>query len=228
VSRTRSPDSIHATRVDPKFGGAAMCDGCHQFSFPILDDQGILEHYTSLPMQNTVAEYRNSGSKLSCSDCHMRRGHEFIGSHDKETLVRALEIGLCREARGIRLTIDNRGTAHNVPSGGVHRHIAISVWRSTAPSKVWVNRLGRTFGPAAGGSKRLVSDTTIPAGTRRTFSIDARRLHGSMDEPVNVRFEYVYQAPDAVTAEPPEPALPFWNRRALVSELPRCGPSQSP
>ena len=223
VSRTRSPQSIHATRTDPEFGGAAMCSSCHQFNFPVLGEGGTLDHYTALPMQNTVAEYRASGSTLSCSSCHMRRGHQFVGSHDKDTLRRALDIELCRSSKGVVVVVDNRGTAHNVPSGGVHRHIAVSVWRSSAPSRVWLTRLGRTFGPRADGSKRLASDTTIPAGQRRSFAVDAAKLGGSAAAPINVRFDYVFQAPDAVDpATAPEPTLSFWERRVRLADLPRC------
>jgi hypothetical protein len=202
-----------------------MCASCHQFNFPVLGDGGELDHYTALPMQNTVAEHRQSQSRLACTGCHMKDGHRFLGSHDRDTLRRSLDISLCRQSGTVTLTLENRGAAHNVPSGGVHRHVAITAWRSSSPAGSWTTRLGRTFGPDANGSKKLLSDTTLAPGRARRFQIAAARFGGRRDEPINVRFEFVFQAPDRVDSEhAPEPALNFWERRFRLSDLPRCSP----
>ena len=90
-ARTRSPSSPHKTQTSESFGGPTMCAGCHQFNFPVLGAKGELLRYTEQPMQNTFGEYRNSGSKAECIDCHMQAGtHRFPGAYVPDKVQEAL------------------------------------------------------------------------------------------------------------------------------------------
>jgi len=235
VSRRQLPGSIHATRVDPAFGGTETCGTCHQFEFPILDESGHLERYTDEPMQNTVAEHLAADTGETCSGCHMKSaGHLFPGSHSANMLRRALEIEACRRGRSISLRVRNRGATHHVPSGGVHRHIALRLWRSNTPSLIREHFLGRLFSPAPDG-KKTTTNTTLAPGQWAELTTGAQSLGGDPDEPINAAVSYVYQAPvgsDAPSQQTDEvePALAIWSSRRLISELPRCqtGSKRSP
>jgi hypothetical protein len=105
----------------------------------------------------------------------------------------------------------------------VHRHITISAWHSSAPAHLSTIRFGRTFIENPQGGKKLHLDSTIAAGATRRVTFDHRKLGGASDEPINLRLDYVYQAPDAGRAsDAPEPPLQFWEARLTVADLAAC------
>lgn len=185
-ARWRRPGSIHATEVDPDFGGAADCGGCHQFNFPSLDDRGRLLAYTAEPMQNTAAEARGA----DCASCH--GDHRFAGSHDPAMVRSALAIEVCANDNSVELRLTNRGAAHNVPTGGVNRYMTARLWRSSAPERLVERRLGRRFGRGA-IAKRTVEDTTIAPGATAVLAARLDALGGDPGEPVNAEVRYIYK-----------------------------------
>jgi len=92
---------------------------------------------------------------------------------------------------------------------------------------MWTTRRGRTFEGNPAGGKKLKTDTTLEAGRTRGYSLRIANLGGPASEPINVRLDYVYQAPDAVDhAKAPEKPLPFLEQRVVFSELSPCGRAQ--
>ena len=234
VAARARPGSPHATRVDPAFGTAEVCAGCHEFRFPVLGPGGRLGHYTAEPMQETVSQYRKSpvAGRLGCGDCHQlsRAGHLFAGAHDSAMVARAVSMTLCRAAdrRTLVVALGNRGAGHNVPSGGVDRHMALRVWRSTSPEHLWQARLGRRFRPLDSGGKRAITDTTLAPGEVRSYRVPLARLgrsagagRGDAGE-VDVELRYIY-APDERTPVAGElMSAVIHQRRVRVSGVPRC------
>jgi hypothetical protein len=227
-ARFRRPGSIHRTLVDRDLGAPADCGRCHQFNFPVLDRSGRRIGDTGEPMQNTVAEVaEHLGERAGCLGCHGEdgAGHRFPGSHDPEMLERALEIELCRDAGALALALENRGAAHRVPSGGVHRFIVARLWKSSAPERLVELRLGRRFAAAgAGAGKRTVADTTLAPGERRRLVARATDLGGAAGEPVNAEVTYVYTLrEDALLPGGARNRTPIARLRSPPAKLPRCG-----
>jgi hypothetical protein len=223
VSARRGERSPHDTAVDPSFGSADFCAGCHQFNFPILGAGGQLVRYTDEPMQATVSEWRASrlSGEIGCTDCHgaSPAGHAFRGSHDPELVAAAIAVDLCRDGGNLEVALGNRGAGHNVPSGGVHRRMVLRAWTSRAPERMAERTLGRRFRPLAAGGKQTVSDTTIAPGatSRHRFALAAL----GRDRTVNLELRYIY-AQDEQAELPGDVARIIWQRRVDPSELPGC------
>jgi hypothetical protein len=214
VSATRAPDSPHVTRRDPTFGSPVWCAGCHQFNFPVLDDRGRVVRMTGHPMQDTVAQ--SAGE--DCRDCH--DSHRVAGSHDETMRERALAITTCMRERELRIELANVGAGHNVPAGGIDRHVVLRVWRSSAPDRLAETVLGRTFAAAPGGGKRAISDTTLAPGATRTIAVDPRTLGGEPDEPITVELRYVFAADERARIADTEIAATI--SRVRASQFPAC------
>jgi hypothetical protein len=236
VSLRAAPGSPHATEIDPAFATTALCARCHEFAFPILGAGGRLERYTDEPMQATVSQFLQSGlaGAMHCGDCHAATGagHAFPGSHDPAMVASALDISLCHAppaapasaaGREGALVIDiaNRGAGHNVPTGGVHRFMALRAWRSSAPERLWEAYLGRRFRPLAGGGKETVLDTTLAPDERRRFRVAVERL-GPGAEPVNVELRYVYALDEHAPVDGAVLSRVIWHQRTSVAGTPRC------
>ena len=149
----------------------------------------------------------------------------------------ALGTHLCRRGHGqrssIEMRITNRGAGHNVPTGGVHRFIAVQLWRSSAPAKMVSLRLGREFDQtstinsevATSDSRPLVTtvDTTIGPGAHRTLAVVADRLGGDPGEPINAEVRYHYSLSSAVKLGDGTPAERRISlQRVQFNQLPRC------
>lgn len=99
------------------FESSEFCGACHQFEEPAANGK---------PLQNTVAEWRDSPSAArgeTCQTCHMPdRAHLWRGIHDPETTRRAA--ALVWEVRGdpgspdfrVRLGLRNVGAGHHLPT----------------------------------------------------------------------------------------------------------------
>jgi hypothetical protein len=247
VSLRVAPGSPHDTAVDPAFESTALCARCHEFSFPILGERGRLERYTGEPMQATVSQFLQSGlaGAMACADCHAATGagHAFPGSHDPAMVASALEISLCHARlpgeRDAELVIElaNQGAGHNVPTGGVHRHMVLRAWRSTSPERLWEAYLGRRFRPLPGGGKETVLDTTLAPDERRRFRVPERQLGlpaaapgESLDdpsenppgEPINVELRYVYALDEHTPLDGAVISRAIWRRRTSIAQTPPC------
>lgn len=247
LARRKHPASPHDTEVRADFGGPEFCAGCHQFNFPLFGKDGQVSGYSAFPMQNTVAQFRahvvtrGADKEARCGDCHARSrsGHSFPGAHDPGMLQKALAYSLCRSGSGdsgeLVVTLRNQGAGHNVPTGDVHRHILLRLWRSSSPERLYEHSLARRYQPVPGGGKRTVLDTTLPPGGERTLRIKAAQLGGTTgpaptdgsDEPVSLELRYVYTI-DEFPFRGKELAEPTYqtiaSERLTVSKLPACAP----
>jgi len=225
----RRPGSPHATVEDPSFGSPAFCADCHQFTFPVLTVAGEVKRMTAHPMQTTVASFRAGPYATQpggCLACHgSRTDHAFPGAHDPGMLDAALEIGWCRRGDAVSVRVRNAAAGHSVPTGDIHRHMNLRVWRSSAPESLFQAFYGRRFDPADDGGKRTVWDSTIAPAATRQHTIALADLGGEPGEPVNLELTYVFLENELVRPGrvPDEPlTASVVRRRELPAELPAC------
>lgn len=219
--RAKSP---HNTVVEKGYGGPQWCGSCHEFSFPRFDVDGEFAAYTNHPMQKTVSEHAAGPSRgVECRGCHT--DHAFAGAHTPAMLQRALRVAWCRDDDGVAVTVANVGAGHNVPTGDVHRHLALRVWRSSSPAQLFDAYLGRRFKPDPTGGNVTVFDGSVPPRTAHVFRVNAADLGGDADEAVNVEVRYVFVVDDI---DRPAPGLteprwaPVFADRSRVDALRDC------
>jgi hypothetical protein len=232
VNARRRPGSPHATVEDPSFGSPAFCADCHQFTFPVLGAGGQVTRMTEHPMQTTVASFRAgpyAREPGGCLACHgSRTNHAFPGGHDPQMREAALEVAWCQRGETLEVGVRNAAAGHSVPTGDIHRHLNLRVWRSSAPEVLFEAFIGRRFDPAEGGGKRTVWDSTIAPQATQHHAIAIDRLGGDADEPINLELIYVFVEDEQPRARragvaPAEPTTAsLVRRRALPSELPAC------
>lgn len=227
VNARRQPGSPHQTVADPSFGSPAFCADCHQFTFPVLTDAGQVARMTGHPMQTTVASFRAgpyAGEAGGCMACHgSRANHAFAGGHDSAMLEAALEVTWCRRGDQLEVALRNAAAGHSVPTGDIHRHMNLRVWRSSAPEALFEAFLGRRFDPADDGGKRTTWDSTIAPQRTQRHAVPIARLAGEPDEPINLELVYVFllsEQPRGPLAEPGSTTV--LRRRATLAELPGC------
>ena len=254
VARARRAGSPHETIGDPTFGSPAFCADCHQFTFPVLSPEGEALRMTAHPMQNTVASFQAgpyARERDGCLACHgSRHGHAFAGGHDAAMLESALDVAWCREPRAeaagpereapsdaaagatgaedqaLRVTVRNAAAGHTVPTGDIHRHMYLRLWRSSAPEALFQAFFGRRFELAEDGGKTTSWDSTLAPGASKAFRIDLAQLGGEAGEPVNLELVYVYIGSEfpRLRYAPDEPAAASMvRRRAAAAALPPCG-----
>ncbi|HWO26282.1 MAG TPA: multiheme c-type cytochrome [Kofleriaceae bacterium] len=237
VAKTRRAGSPHETIGEPSFGSPAFCADCHQFTFPVLSPEGAALRMTPHPMQTTVASFQAgpyARERGGCLACHgSRHGHAYPGAHDAALLEGAVEVAWCREPRAdaggedqaLRVTVRNAAAGHTLPTGDIHRHMYLRLWRSSAPEAMFQAFFGRRFDPAEDGGKTTSWDSTIAPGAAKTVRLDLDRLGGEAGEPVSLELVYVFIGNEfpRETIAPDEPAATsVVRRRAAVAELPPC------
>ncbi len=195
VSARRGARSPHATVADPSFGSPAFCADCHQFTFPVLDG-GAAIAMTSHPMQNTVASFAAGPAaheRDGCMTCHgSRDGHAFAGGHDAGMRESALEVTACRRGATVDVAVRNANAGHTVPTGDIHRHMVLRVWRPSAPEAMFEAFFGRRFEPAADGGKTTTWDSTIAPGATKRFAVATGELGGDDAEAIQLELVYVF------------------------------------
>jgi hypothetical protein len=227
VAGRRGARSPHDTLVSDAFGGPGLCADCHQFDFPRIDDDGEVRATTAFPMQATVAQFHRgpyAAAPEGCRTCHL--AHTFPGGHDPGMLAGALDLTVCRRADAVVVAVENRGAGHHVPTGDVHRHILVRLWRPSAPERLFEAFLGRRFTPEPGGGKSTTWDSTLAPRERRAWPVALADLGGEPndhDEPVAWELRYVYVATETARRGPSEPtAQVVSDGRARFEELPPC------
>jgi hypothetical protein len=137
----------------------------------------------------------------------------------------ALEVTWCRRDGVIDVGVRNATAGHTVPTGDIHRHLYLRLWRSSAPEAMFQAFFGRRFEPAEDGGKRTIWDSSIaPAETKR-FEVGAASLAGDDDEPVNLELVFIFienEFPRKPADEPTTASIV--RRRTVLTELPICGP----
>jgi hypothetical protein len=126
------------------------CARCHQFHAPE-------ERYAKLPMQDTVGEWRRSGSDKSCIDCHFAGGdHRSRGGHDLELLQRTLSVQWSADCATVKAT----GAGHAVPTGDPFHVMRLSLCADAACKvRLESKNLARTTLLTADGMSRPAADT---------------------------------------------------------------------
>jgi hypothetical protein len=159
----------HPIVVEPRLS-AELCAGCHQFNWPITTEP---LRYGPHPMQNTVAEWRKSGSNRSCVDCHMAQGHRMPGGHDVAFVKGALAVTVAPRPHGrVQVALRSRAIGHAAPTGDPFRRLVVQL--CAFPSCATPLRevfFGRRLDPAHDGKLRV--DTTVPAGGARQLEVPA-------------------------------------------------------
>lgn len=224
-ARTKSGNAPHATLARDDFGDAQFCGGCHQFNFPKFDVNEVFVAQTEHPMQATVAQFEAGPfAQVRCGTCH-GDPHEAPGAHSDAMLQRALQLTTCRDNGHIVTKLSNFGAGHNVPTGDVHRHVTLRVWRSSAPDKLYDVYIGRRFKPDPAGGNFTSEDWTLAPGQTRTDRVKLADLGGGADEPVNVELRYVYVVDEfpAPRNAPKEPTFTIISLdRTLAKDFPAC------
>lgn len=237
VAKARAAASPHDTVVDASFGAPAFCADCHEFTFPILDGAGRAVAMTDHPMQATVTSFAAgpyAREPAGCLTCHgSRHDHAFPGGHAPEMLAGAFVVSWCRRAGALEVELTNAAAGHRIPTGDIHRHLLLRVWRSSAPAGVWEAFFGRRFEEADDGGKRTVWDSGLDPGASRRFPVDLAALaDGDADadpaEPLNLELTYVYIADefprrDRIPSEPGKASVVRW--RTPLAEIPPCAPA---
>ncbi|MSP55604.1 MAG: hypothetical protein EXR69_08380 [Myxococcales bacterium] len=229
LASSKRAGSPHDTEVVAGLETAEYCGGCHQFNFPIVTPEKQVNAYTSHPMQDTVAEFHagaRSGQAGQCMGCHGNTpaGHRFPGAHAEGVLEHALSMTVCKAGSEVEVALTNRGAGHNVPTGDLHRHLLLRVWKSTAPERLYEARIGRLFEAAPDGGKVVSEDTSIRPSETRRWRVPVRALGGGA-EPINMDLRYVYTVDERPLAanDPGEPtAVVVLAKRAALAELERC------
>ncbi|HEU4728735.1 MAG TPA: multiheme c-type cytochrome [Kofleriaceae bacterium] len=236
VSAHRRPGSPHATVEDPGFGSPGFCADCHQFTFPVLTADGAVTRLTAHPMQTTVESFRAgpyATQRDGCMACHgSAADHAFPGGHDPGMLEAALDVTWCRRGGDVEVAVRNAAAGHAVPTGDIHRHMNLRVWRSSAPEALFEAFYGRRFDPADDGGKRTVWDSTILPAATRVHTVALAGLGGDdAAEPINLELSYVFlerelpRRGELVATEPFTTSVV--RRRAAPDELRPCPPGPS-
>ncbi len=165
----------------------------------------------------------------TCRDCHTNTPgkHGYAGSHDLGMLQQALSFDVCRKGNQVTATLTNTGAGHKVPTGEVHRHIVVKIWRSTAPEKLKQAFYGRRFEPLFTGGKTTIWNSSMPPNTYRRFLVDARRLGGAASEELNVEVRYLYGSRESY--RPPFKEVPskvIYRVRKTLSEIAACASTE--
>ncbi|MBK9035706.1 MAG: hypothetical protein IPL61_31395 [Myxococcales bacterium] len=224
VAARRAAASPHATVVDPTFGSPAFCADCHDFTFPVLAPDGVALALTPHPMQSTVTSFAAgpyAAEPDGCLTCHgSRHGHAFPGGHAPDMLAGAYDVAWCRRGAALEVELTNAAAGHRVPTGDIHRHLLLRVWRSSAPAGVFEAFFGRRFELAADGGKRTVWDSGLDPRETRRFTVDLAALadgdaDAEPDEPLNLELVYVFIADefprrDRVPTEPGTATIVRW------------------
>ncbi len=211
LAAARGDDSPHHTRVMGDYDSERLCAGCHQFNFPVVEANGEVKRYTDHPMQDTVAEFRAgpyAGLEQACWSCHGKFGHSLPGAHALGALQHAATLERCWEdRRQLRVTVTNSGAGHKLPSGDLHRHLILRVWRASEPARLWEAFIGRAFEPAPDAGKRVRLDTAILPLESRVWRVAVGELGGGRAEPVSIELRYIYTEDEIPTPQndPGEP-----------------------
>jgi hypothetical protein len=143
-------------------------------------------------------------------------------------LARALAVEVCRDRDQLRVTVENRGAGHRVPTGDVHRHLVLRAWRPSAPERLMEAVLQRRFAPAPDGGKLTTDDTTLAPRERRVLTWPLVALASGdgagPDDPLTVELRYVYVIDEEPLTPLGEPSATVVFRRA--GDPPPCAPEK--
>lgn len=120
-------------RADSARAPVAMCEGCHQFNFPVDRGEGRALYVTDRPMQNTVGEWRRASARGDCVGCHMPRGdHRVRGVEDRAFVASGARVEVRARRDGgvwrVRATAGPGVIGHAFPTGDLYRQARLVLW----------------------------------------------------------------------------------------------------
>jgi len=188
--------AAHPTRRDPRLGTEELCARCHQFNFPDARARGHVR-YTAAPMQDTVGEWRRSGARATCRECHLRDGaHGFPGGHDAALLRDTLAVEVTRAApdRAV-VVVRARGAAHRVPTGDPFRRLWVELCDAPDCEEPLARpAFGRRYARTRAAWRR-VADTTLPPAADESEARREVRIAGAPAGALHWRLVMGYVAP---------------------------------
>lgn len=152
---------------DPLGGQRGMtCDSCHtQLSERVTDDVCAHCHqfhapeavFANVPMQDTVGEWRRSGTRKTCVECHFPAGdHRSLGGHDLPLLQKTLAVRWSKGCAAVEAT----GAGHAVPTGDPFHFLRFSVCGDAACKvRLGSRTLSRQIAQGADGTWAAALDT---------------------------------------------------------------------
>lgn len=144
-----------------------VCGHCHQFHAPE-------ERHANVAMQDTVGEWRRSGSTKTCVECHFpKAAHRTRGGHDLPLLQQTLSVSWS----GRCAVVEAKGAGHAVPTGDPFHFLRLSLCRDAACSKRLASQsLVRRMKEGPDGKLVAESDTR-PQPTQRLCFEPTRATH---------------------------------------------------
>jgi hypothetical protein len=199
--------SVHAVQRSSGFDTAALCEGCHQFNFPKRHEP---VEYSDVPMQNTLAEWRNAGAS-ECHNCH-DEAHAVRGPHDANWLSKQVNSATLDAVQDgvLSLVVGLKPRGHSLPTGDNFHSFVLEVAADAGFVKILASkRYGRELGvgfesPFQVSDRALLRDTSLAAdasGMNLTFDrpraarVFARLRFFAHDSLINGR-----SSPEAATA----------------------------
>jgi hypothetical protein len=179
-----TPDGqrAHAMREDASLTRSEFCGACHQFNFPTSRAEPV--RFSPHPMQNTLAEWRATGSAQTCQGCHAP--HDPQGPHDRGALRASLHAVARRDRDEVSIALAPVGVAHRFPTGDPFRRLKLTLCPDAdCTGEVAVRELEREVQSTHDGW-RLAGDLTLPPqGLTVSFKAPGARF---------VRLSYRYAA----------------------------------
>jgi hypothetical protein len=121
---------FHPLYVDTRLGDEEYCGGCHQFNF-VSHHEPWPVYENSVPMQNTVAEYRESvpDRRVACYSCHFEKTDHSLHPKGDLKSVFKYKIASSRHDERRRITFDIRleNLGHYFPTGDLLRILSLYV-----------------------------------------------------------------------------------------------------
>ncbi len=124
-------NSPHKLSYDPYLKSPEFCAGCHEFSFP---EQIKPITLSNSPMQSTYTEWKKSGEKRTCQNCHFSHGnHTLPGPHTKGFIKSNLDldfriINTPMETFAVIINFSFDKIGHNFMTGDLFRSESINIF----------------------------------------------------------------------------------------------------
>lgn len=198
VSSEKRNNSPHDTVIDGTLNSSEFCAGCHEFNFPLVREGRF--SFSSEPMQSVYSEWKKSGTKKSCQNCHFEN-HILKGPSSAGWLKKALgDPELTDSGKGLlhlHLEITAK-RAHSFPAGDLFRSLSLEFSNfSDFKTLFFAKKFARFYGAGLTDTgtfwnRRLFSDSTLKP--------DDNEIRITFDDPgirdIFFRIRFFYHDPE--------------------------------
>ena len=185
-------NSPHKLSYDPYLKSPEFCAGCHEFPFP--------EHispitFTNSPMQTTYSEWKNSGEKRTCQNCHFSHGnHSLPGPHTKGFIESNLDldfriINTPMETYAVIVNFSFDKIGHNFMTGDLFRSVSITI-SDNEKNPIKTYRINRNVNLL---TKKISSDTVLKKRDSNGKLREDIRIQVGQSFPSNCKIVYHFQ-----------------------------------